>query len=1294
MAVDALRSYFMSAKSGYGQLVENLIRKTEELSSIKPSDTLRTAQRQYIVNAIFKGADLSHLPEEIAFMEERELEAAIQNIPDKKATGWSGPTALIEEDRLSFDRAGQARGTEVHKEIFAENANKLILGLEGSAKSVSGQVDAFLESYSEKALENYKTAYAADEAARLQDPKAHGKAGRHIAQQLIRRDPNSSSRLQIYAPEPAALTDPNWKPDERKWKEGPKLGKFLQDRYEWALYDVLQRETSVQVETEHFEEKRKLSLGDVANRDYIAADQFDIEDFAVVISRDAQHLGEMSTGQRWRSCMASDGVNYHYVPRDIQAGTLVAYLVHKDDTDARWPIMRQLIKPFVNDAGEAILVPARVYGGLGADSSLIRNAFTETTQKFAATHNAGMSGTFRMKENLYADGQATSVSIDGDWTSEKVIEAVRSFREGAFIEYRAEINANNDRIQNGQKGLHGEDPAQTNKKLVKNMYRLFDAENMETGLARMYYREALKMSMGAVPEPQQIIEAVKNDNRFKSLSAYATMCKKNDVKTYMEFINRPDGILTRYDRLLPCIIAPLGSKEEAFALEVFKRDHLSVITETNTITHGPSTSNILVQYIPGREPFHQAAAEHITAVLEKIKNPTTRFNVASSDAWDNHDHSKIVRKAVARVAIDIAPAVYPSWSYEQLQRSYQLLTDEKEYQERAAELLILHIKAQEKSESKLMRARHVYQTLRSPEQMEKLGQIILDNLGVEGNITYRLMIAQEVFSKLPKGSLVRSKAANTVLEHTSSCLEGKSKHHALHEYAPQLETVFEGLDPGDPLRAEAARLKHICIIKRERPVEENLSPLFDCLRDLKKLYRDLPDLKDRQKAIGESLLAVVSDLVAVSRGFAEGAKLYEDFEGNEVLREKAANAVVNTYFAIQQKHPYGDALGQMVREAVTISIKHPTSAQLMADKISALPDGPHKYETAQRFYRACLSKPDDLSEPFKEKVFDIAMNSILTLSELRLIKIEKLFDLANMSYGKAERTARTRHKIMDLSTYIMPEEQAKILPRFMEYRDPYETNERALKLLFACIPSLGSPQDRLRSLEDICAYMDEKTEFAEKVGRLIFKDIEHYPLHKRLECISSQIIYKCAPPDSELIKQSRSYMMEHLHEVKEPELRIRYALQVRGLSADDPELYKRADLEVIKSLAVIPNSETRFDEAISLCTDVDLHSPQGKRYLALIRDGHPSVAKERKDEMKRDMEALFSSDEFAQLSEREKEWAQALEPILVGKPMKPVQSKQKSSRPAKRKDYSALKEKEAQRPSHGPARTAKSTLEA
>ena len=32
MAVDALRSYFMSAKSGYGRLVEDMIRKTEEIS--------------------------------------------------------------------------------------------------------------------------------------------------------------------------------------------------------------------------------------------------------------------------------------------------------------------------------------------------------------------------------------------------------------------------------------------------------------------------------------------------------------------------------------------------------------------------------------------------------------------------------------------------------------------------------------------------------------------------------------------------------------------------------------------------------------------------------------------------------------------------------------------------------------------------------------------------------------------------------------------------------------------------------------------------------------------------------------------------------------------------------------------------------------------------------------------------------------------------------------------------------------------------------------------------------------
>jgi hypothetical protein len=90
-------------------------------------------------------------------------------------------------------------------------------------------------------------------------------------------------------------------------------------------------------------------------------DGMNVNDLRVVISRDALDIARMSTGRRWTSCMTKGDVNYHYVPHEIEAGTLVAYLVHKDDKQIEYPLMRVLLKPFRNKQGETILVPNRVY---------------------------------------------------------------------------------------------------------------------------------------------------------------------------------------------------------------------------------------------------------------------------------------------------------------------------------------------------------------------------------------------------------------------------------------------------------------------------------------------------------------------------------------------------------------------------------------------------------------------------------------------------------------------------------------------------------------------------------------------------------------------------------------------------------------------------------------------------------------------------------------------------------------------------------------------------------------------
>jgi hypothetical protein len=151
----------------------------------------------------------------------------------------------------------------------------------------------------------YQEARANDTANRELNPEVMPPAGQSIEQRQIRlleREDPSGKRL------PTIVQSLN--PKNQIWENGATFGKFLQERFEWELFEVVQRETEAK-------EKKQNSTGDIsslghsvelldfANRDKQFVDAlFDTDTLRVIISRDPQKIGEMSTGQRWRSCMS------------------------------------------------------------------------------------------------------------------------------------------------------------------------------------------------------------------------------------------------------------------------------------------------------------------------------------------------------------------------------------------------------------------------------------------------------------------------------------------------------------------------------------------------------------------------------------------------------------------------------------------------------------------------------------------------------------------------------------------------------------------------------------------------------------------------------------------------------------------------------------------------------------------------------------------------------------------------------------------------------------------------------
>lgn len=136
-------------------------------------------------------------------------------------------------------------------------------------------------------------------------------------------------------------------------------------------------------------------------------------DMHVVISTSPLALAGMTTGTHWHedSCMdLVDGSNKHYVQRDSEHGSHVAYLVHRDDKSAfehgepSNPIARVLIKPFHNlsDSSDTIFRPETKMYGSG------NTAFLSTVTDWAREKYPAKEGDTYEKENrLYDDDSNT-----------------------------------------------------------------------------------------------------------------------------------------------------------------------------------------------------------------------------------------------------------------------------------------------------------------------------------------------------------------------------------------------------------------------------------------------------------------------------------------------------------------------------------------------------------------------------------------------------------------------------------------------------------------------------------------------------------------------------------------------------------------------------------------------------------------------------------------------------------------------------------------------------------------------
>lgn len=146
-------------------------------------------------------------------------------------------------------------------------------------------------------------------------------------------------------------------------------------------------------------------------RDHGLIDHTNIENYRIVLSRNPYLISEASTNQVWESCMDEyyGGAYNKKLPHAVREGSMIAYIVHKDDVNMRYPLMRRLIHPgYMNqhnkDHDPAFLVTKHY--GVGKSSQL-SSAFVQTLTEFFTDYNADKKGTYHIEGSLYADGYSS-----------------------------------------------------------------------------------------------------------------------------------------------------------------------------------------------------------------------------------------------------------------------------------------------------------------------------------------------------------------------------------------------------------------------------------------------------------------------------------------------------------------------------------------------------------------------------------------------------------------------------------------------------------------------------------------------------------------------------------------------------------------------------------------------------------------------------------------------------------------------------------------------------------------------
>jgi hypothetical protein len=373
------------------------------------------------------------------------------------------------------------------------------------------------------------------------------------------------------------------------------------------------------------------------------------DNYIVVISRHPYDIAGMSTDRGWTSCMNLDtGSNRIYVPLEIKAGSLVAYVTKATDPDLKNPTGRLMIKPFVNVMDQNSVdfgIESQVYGTAVPGFVEAVSAWVEEVN---SRNKLDQVVIFKLDPNVYNDGINDTKRIRGGNTKEdeRAAEILKKLLSGSLridkIENPSELMQIVAVQNNGRAIRYIKNPSEKVQLAAVNDggYALQYIDNpsekvqmaaLNKSISAIQYIDnpSEKVQMAAVQIDGFAIQFIENPSERVQVAAvnnnkYALMYINNPSERVQLAAVKHSAYVLKYIKNPSERVQLAAVKHDGYALQYI--DNPSEKVQMAAVKSDGSA----IHYIDNpSEKVQMAAVQHNGRAIQYINNPSERVQVAA-----------------------------------------------------------------------------------------------------------------------------------------------------------------------------------------------------------------------------------------------------------------------------------------------------------------------------------------------------------------------------------------------------------------------------------------------------------------------------------------------------------------------------------------------------------------------------------------------------------------------------------------------------------------------------------------